>query len=237
LQYICLLFRLFVCLFVFVLFLFCFVFFVMFCLFVVFYFCFVFCFVFCFLFCIVLNIFLCKALLYFIFASKSLRSPLCYGWPLWNICVTNHHGDVPIVTNTSRSFPYSRLITGFVTRLTRRVPLVEQELLILPEHPSSPSILSGVRVTWSLVLCVCFVDRCLSFCTFSFGHCFVCTSSIYGFWLPFWYLQTLLEIYFSLNREKKRFRFVCVVSLTLVNCWCITYNSLSESIKAWTVKT
>jgi hypothetical protein len=27
--------------------------------------------------------------------------------------------------------------------------------------------------TWSLVLCVCFVDRCLSFCTFSFGHCVV----------------------------------------------------------------
>ena len=28
---------------------------------------------------------------------------------------------------------------------------------------------------------VCFVDRCLSFCTFSFGHCVVCSSSIYGF--------------------------------------------------------
>jgi hypothetical protein len=40
---------------------------------------------------------------------------------------------------------------------------------------------SGVRVTRSLVLCVCFVDRCLSFCTFSFGHCVVCSSSIYRF--------------------------------------------------------
>ena len=30
-------------------------------------------------------------------------------------------------------------------------------------------------------LCVCFVDRCLSFCPFSFGHCVVCPSSIYGF--------------------------------------------------------
>ena len=48
------------------------------------------------------------------------------------------------------------------------------------------------RVTRSLVVCVCFVDRCLSFCTFSFGHCVVCSSSIYGFWLPLWYLQTLL---------------------------------------------
>jgi hypothetical protein len=36
-----------------------------------------------------------------------------------------------------------------------------------------------------------FIDRCLSFCTFSFGHCIVC-SSIYGFWLPLWYLQALL---------------------------------------------
>jgi hypothetical protein len=37
----------------------------------------------------------------------------------------------------------------------------------------------------SLVLCVCFVDRCLSFCTFSFSHCVVCSCSIYGFWYPF----------------------------------------------------
>jgi hypothetical protein len=32
-----------------------------------------------------------------------------------------------------------------------------------------------------LVLYVCFVDHCLSFCTFSFGHCVVCSSLIYGF--------------------------------------------------------
>jgi len=50
---------------------------------------------------------------------------------------------------------------------------------------------SGVRVIRSLVLCVCFLDRCFSFCTFSVDHCVVC-SSIYGYWLPLWYLQTLL---------------------------------------------
>ena len=65
----------------------------------------------------------------------------------WNICVVN----------TSRSFPHSWLITGVVTRLTRRVPLVEQELLTLPEQLSSPPGFIGVRVTRSLVLCVCFV--------------------------------------------------------------------------------
>ena len=37
-----------------------------------------------------------------------------------------------------------------------------------------------VRATRSLVLCICFVDRCLSFCTFSFGRCVFC-SSIYEF--------------------------------------------------------
>ena len=28
------------------------------------------------------------------------------------------------------------------------------------------------------------IYRCLSFCTFSFCHCVVCSSSVYGFWLP-----------------------------------------------------
>jgi hypothetical protein len=61
---------------------------------------------------------------------------------------------------------------------------------------SSP-VFSGVRVTRSLILCACFVDRCLSFCTFFFGHCVVCSSAIYGFLLLLWYLQTLLKQWWS----------------------------------------
>ena len=38
---------------------------------------------------------------------------------------------------------------------------------------------------------ICFEDHCLSFCHFSFGHCVVCSFSIYGFWLPLWYPETL----------------------------------------------
>ena len=72
-------------------------------------------------------------------------------------------------------------------RLTQWVPLVDQELLTLHDR-----LFGEVRVTLSLVLCVCFVDRCLSFCTFSFGHYVVWSSSINGFWLLLWYLQTLL---------------------------------------------
>ena len=48
-------------------------------------------------------------------------------------------------------------------KLNARCSLVEQEPPTLPEHMSSPPVFSGVRVTWSLVLCVCFVDRYLSF--------------------------------------------------------------------------
>ena len=41
-----------------------------------------------------------------------------------------------------------------VARVTRRVSLVDHELLTVPEHLSSPPAFSGVRVTRSLVLCV-----------------------------------------------------------------------------------
>ena len=142
---------------------------------------------------------------------------------------TNDQGYSPLVVNTSRSFPPSCVITGFVTRLTRRVPLVVLELPTLPEHLSSPPDFSGIPVTRSLVLWVCFVDRCLYFFPFghcvvctsffwplcclyfcllaivfsvllSFGHCVVCTSSIYGFWKPLWYLQTLLMTLYTVYK-------------------------------------
>ena len=60
-----------------------------------------------------------------------------------------------------------------------------------------PPVFSRVRVTRSLILCVCFVYRCLSFCPFSLGHCVVCPILTYGFCLPLLYLQTHLQIYCS----------------------------------------
>ena len=60
-----------------------------------------------------------------------------------NSIKTFDNGYVPLVVNTSRSIPHSRLITGFVTRVIRRMLLVEQELPTLPEHPSSPRFLVG----------------------------------------------------------------------------------------------
>jgi hypothetical protein len=80
------------------------------------------------------------------------------------------------------------LITGCMTILIRLVPVVEQELHTLLEHLSSPPVFRRVCAIRSLVLYVCFVNRCLSFCPFYFGHCVVCSSSIYRLWLPLCYL-------------------------------------------------
>ena len=50
--------------------------------------------------------------------------------------------------------------------MEQRVPLVEQELLTFSEHLSSPPVFGRSRVTRSLGLCVCFVDRCFPFVVF-----------------------------------------------------------------------
>ena len=113
------------------------------------------------------------------------------------------HGYVPPVVNNSWSFPHSWHITGFVASgAGAAYPFGAPEF--------TPGF-SGVRVTRSLLYlyCVCFVDCCLSFffwplcCLFFFDlliritplvssdHCVVCSSLIYWFGLPLWYLQTL----------------------------------------------
>jgi hypothetical protein len=96
---------------------------------------------------------------------------LCHKWS--QICST--------CRNTSRSFPHSWLITRFVTRLTRRVSLVEQELPTLPEH------LSSLRFWWNSYysifsfIHVCFVDRFLSFCIFCFWP--LCCLFFFDVWI------------------------------------------------------
>jgi hypothetical protein len=110
--------------------------------------------------------------------SNILWSPPWLGWTLWNICITNDHVYVPHVVSTSWSFPHSRLITGFVTRLTGRVSLVEQKLITLPEHPSSPPVFNGVRVTRSFILCVLFLRNSMNKNSMLHGEVCVRSSSI-----------------------------------------------------------
>jgi hypothetical protein len=80
------------------------------------------------------------------------------------------HGYVPLVVNTSRSFPGLRLITGFVTRLSRLVPLVEQNCLPF-------RFLVGFMCMFCRSLFVLLFLVCLFF-------------DIRILITPFWYLQT-----------------------------------------------
>ena len=98
----------------------------------------------------------------------------------------DHYSFFVIAATVGLSFVFLDRWTGFVTKLTRRVSLVEQELPTLPEHLSSPPVFSGVRVTRSLVLCVCFVDRCFVLLYFFFWP--LCCP----FFFDIWYLQSLV---------------------------------------------
>ena len=83
-----------------------------------------------------------------------------------------------------------------------------------------PQFCSGVRTTRSLALCVGFVHRCLFFCSFSFGHCVVCSSFIYGLWLPpfgiFWSLCCLFFFYLRIMVTSLWYLLAIVLSVLLL---------------------
>ena len=85
---------------------------------------------------------------------KVLRSSRWLGKPLRKMCVTNEHDYGLHIVSTSWSVLHSILITEFILRVTRWVPLVEQDLLTLPEHLSSPFVIGWVRVARSVAVCV-----------------------------------------------------------------------------------
>ena len=83
--------------------------------------------------------------------------------------------------------------------------LVEQRLLTLPEHRSSPPVFVGFLLLYLEFSVYCFVDQCLYF-FFLFGHYIACFSiSIYGFWLPLcclWVPATLVAPVVLLLNDK-----------------------------------
>ena len=89
----------------------------------------------------------------------------------------SHHGMIIMTTDDSLYF-------GKPNKCKTRINLIYVLCL--------PSVFSGVRVARSLIFCVVFCRSFFfSFYPFSLGHCVVCSSSIYGFWLSLWYLQTI----------------------------------------------
>ena len=84
--------------------------------------------------------------------------------PLLKICVTNDHNYVPLaVVTVPSSFSSLIIFTGFVTEVTRRVPLVEQELLTLVV------VHVGFVLVYIYFSVSCFVYHCSSFGPFLFG--------------------------------------------------------------------
>jgi hypothetical protein len=84
---------------------------------------------------------------------------LCHKWP--RTCSTcRKHFPVLYLFMISLSW------LVFVTRVTRCVSPVEQELLTLPEYLTLSPVCSGVRVARFLVFYIVFFYRCLSFCPF-----------------------------------------------------------------------
>jgi hypothetical protein len=140
-----------------------------------------------------------------------LEGCICYSRMYLNYCI--FFMKRPLVT----SFPLSLLITdtGFVTRLTRRVPLVEQELLTLPEHLSSPLFLVGFVLLDLSFMCM-FCRSLFVLLYFLFWPLCCLFFDIYGFWLHLWYLQTLLIFSFRIFNYAIHSLFVHFTSYSLV---------------------
>jgi hypothetical protein len=88
--------------------------------------------------------------------------------------------------------PPINLICQFLL-LLRRVSLVEQELLTLMEHMSSPTVCSGVRVDWSLVFCVVFCRSLFVLLSFFFWPLCCLSFDLRIMIALIWCLQTLLR--------------------------------------------
>ena len=85
------------------------------------------------------------------FDTFSIVGSLCHDFAKFVVCMQEGLCD-------------SFMILQIFNYINTMVPLVGKELLLtLPEQQSSPLGFSGVRVIRYLVLCVCFVDRYLSF--------------------------------------------------------------------------
>jgi hypothetical protein len=73
---------------------------------------------------------------------------------------------------------------------------------------------------YSIVIFFCVCRLFFVLLHFFFGHCVACSSSIYGFWLPLWYLQTLLVMSATISVYIHA-RFVSAVDCFVEGAYCI----------------
>jgi hypothetical protein len=81
-----------------------------------------------------------------------------HGWPLWNICITNDHGYVPLAAKTPRSFPHSWLFTVFSVLLLYTILITP---LVSPNSSCDNNVvlyfLSILSAQWSYLILKCIV--------------------------------------------------------------------------------
>jgi hypothetical protein len=103
----------------------------------------------------------------------------------------------------------------------------------------SPPVLVGVRVAQFFVLCVCFVDRCLSFCTcffwplycLSFFDLRILITSLIS-WNPSWFPQSRPgnQLYYTWTRQLLCFCNVIILELRLLITSCGMFTLLYWTI-------
>jgi hypothetical protein len=91
-----------------------------------------------------------------------------------HIDIANNLPEVTINTNNTTNHNLvnikSHQSIGNIPHFQKSFEIWGNLKLLWNLYSNNLPIVSGVRVTRSLVLCVCFVDRCLSFCPFYFRH-------------------------------------------------------------------
>jgi hypothetical protein len=140
---------------------------------------------------------------------------------LWRLrkLVSRYISDSVVLYSVKGKYWCSGLINGFLTRVTRGMPQVEQERLAFMEHSSPPQFSSGVRVARSLVFCVVFCVI-LSFCSFSFAHCIV-SPSVYIFWLPSLISSTFSQYYYGCSCYLQPFLSIIMGVLVIFNLFSV----------------
>ena len=87
--------------------------------------------------------------------------------------------------------------------VTRRVPLVEQKLITLPDRLDSSPVFVGFDLLHFAFSVYCFVDYCLCLYPVYFWTLYGLSSSIYGFRLPLHHLKRYppwrMHVYFRFS--------------------------------------
>jgi predicted nucleic acid-binding Zn ribbon protein len=150
---------------------------------------------------------------------RSLFVPLyVFFWPLCCLFVFDKRILITPVVSFGHCVVCSSSIYGFWLPLWYLLAIVLSVLLRQTDSDYPCGIF------WPLC-CLFFFDiRILITPVVSFGHCVVCSSSIYGFWLPLWYLQTLLTIL-------RRFLYIYVKKYWSNRHYCCK-NNIEQSLRS-----